>query len=231
LKISFSGNPSTLERIKKENLEECITTNNSICNNSDIIFLTLKPFDTGILSTLNFPDHSSIVSCIAGYNIAKLSMMTKRNVTRMMTSSPMTIGSGKGICAIYNEDSLIESLLLKIGLKIFNLSEEYLFNIFTAAVCLPGAFLQLEIDGKTYSDSELENMYNVEFKLIGSLIKWAHSVTPQNLSPDEQKNYIIKMSTKGGIAEAIINALKDGLTLVEAFKVGISRSNEIVSGS
>jgi hypothetical protein len=39
------------------------------------------------------------------------------------------------------------------------------------------------------------------------------------------------MSTKGGIAEAIINALKDGLTLVEAFKVGISRSNEIVSGS
>jgi hypothetical protein len=45
---------------------------------------------------------------------------------------------------------------------------------------------------------------------------------------DEQKNYIIKISTKGGITEAIINALKDDLTLVEAFKAGINRSNEIV---
>jgi len=139
----------------------------------------------------------------------------------------MTIESGKGICAIYNGNSLIESLLSKIGLKIFNLSQEYLFHIFTATVCLPGAFLQLEIDKKSYSDGELECTYNNEFKLIGELIKWAHSVTPQNLSIDEQKKYIIRMSTKGGITEAIISALKNGATLIEAFNFGIKRSNEI----
>lgn len=227
LKLSYGGLLSTLERIKKAGLETCIASNTAVCADSDVIILTIKPDNVSILSSFKFTDKSKIISCIAGYDTARLFQITGQNITRIMTSSPMTIEAGKGVCAVYKGDSIVENLLSDLELTIYRLSSEDLFHQFTSAVCLPGAFLQLELDKRAYSDYQFVAEYYNEFEIIGQLIAWAHMVTPQNLSAVDKELYISKMATKGGITEAMIDALKNRATLSDAFKCAVHRSIEI----
>lgn len=64
-------------------------------------------------------------------------------------------------------------------------------------------------------------------RYIEDLLKWAHDITPRSLTRAEKELYIAKMATKGGITEAIVNAVKDNSELEKAFFKGIDKCKEL----
>ena len=56
---------------------------------------------------------------------------------------------------------------------------------------------------------------------------WAKSVLPNFSSDREREAYIAKMSTKGGITEAVVSSIRSGATLLGAMEAGIDRGREI----
>ncbi len=227
LKISYSGNSKTLEKIMKAGLEPCVSTNARIAEDSDIIFITIKPHDIGSLKELKFREDSVVVSGMAGRTVNQLKEIFNREVIRIMPSSPSSIAEGKGISALYPESSLLNNLLSSLGLTVYQLTDEDLFHLFTASVCLPAAFLQLDTDNRECVDEEMIEYYKPKYDLFPQLVKWAHSITPSHLTMEEKIAHIEELSTSKGVTEAIVNKIKNGGSLLEGFKAGVTRSEEI----
>jgi hypothetical protein len=90
----------------------------------------------------------------------------------------------------------------------------------TAGVCLPAALL-LAGDGTPDPDPGEEG------SLYPQILSWARKVSPQELSEPDRIAFISRMSTPGGVTEAVCRSLREGNTLFQAYSIGISRSREI----
>ncbi|HEY1405891.1 MAG TPA: NAD(P)-binding domain-containing protein [Spirochaetota bacterium] len=226
VRLSYTGKKETYARIKEAKLENNISSNDDICRASDIIFITIRPSDILSLSLLKFNSKSVIVSCIAGVTIDKLMRLTDQHIVRVMPSSPMTIEDGKGICAIYPENKIVSTLLSDLGVSLYPLSGESLFDIFTASICLPAAYLQMEIE-KIRSSDLIVDLHREQIPWWEKVIGWTQSITPTDLTLAEKHTYIERMATKGGVTEAMIHSLKKGSGLIESFTAGVKKSEEI----
>lgn len=229
LMISYGGSASTLDRIRKAGLLENISDNAEICKNSNIIFITVRPQSIERLKGLSFSKEAIVVSCMAGVSSTMLERVLGVNITRIMPSGPDTIKEGKGIVAIHPRSDILMDILPRIGLRVFELPDEEMMHAFTVGVCLPAALLAAE--GKALNEAENEagsaEAIEKEYPGFREIYLWAKGVLPNFDSDEKRQEYIKKMSTKGGITEAIIDSLNSGNTFLEALRVGISRSREI----
>lgn len=222
--ISYKGNTSTYKKITQLGLDTCISENKKIFNEADVIFITIKPQDFMSLKEIPLSKNTLIVSCIAGLSIEILKNIFKANIFRMMLSGPDTIVSGKGVAALYPYNELIDSILNKMKLCIFEISREEDMNIFTAGVCLPAALLQEK------DEVIIENAVNeigIDCAMFLNLYDWAKKTVPSFNTEIEKTQYISKMITKGGVTEAIIDSLKSGEEFITALRKGIARGNNI----
>ncbi|MEN6610834.1 MAG: NAD(P)-binding domain-containing protein [Methanoregulaceae archaeon] len=225
IRISYGGNPATREEIRAAGFEANIADNREICRTCQAIFITVRPQSVGSLDSLPFPNDGLIVSSMAAI---PRDLLTKRwgvPVVRMMPSGPDSILGGNGIAAIYPENDRLAGLLRLIGLSVLSLPDEDAMNVFTAGVCLPPAILAAEVQGRDITP-EVPELAR-EFPLIGEMYPWARNVLPDIGSDTGRDTYITKMSTKGGITEAIVASIRSGATLAVAMQAGIARSREI----
>jgi pyrroline-5-carboxylate reductase len=227
LKISYSGNPATFQSLQNEGLADAISTNASIAAGCSVVFITIRPADILSLKDLVFNSKSMMVSCIAGTETAPLEKILSRRVIRIMPSSPVTIEEEKAVCAIYTGHTLLHKLLAATGFTLYPLASEYLFHIFTASVCLPAAFLQLQVNGMPLSSAAVIDYFTPQFALFKKLCHWAYALTPFHLPVPEKQQYIQRMATRGGITEAIISSLNNGDDLTAAIIAGIERSRQM----
>lgn len=222
--ISYKSNPSTYKKITQLGLTSCISENKKIFNESDVIFITIKPQDIISLKEMTFSKNTLIVSCAAGLSIEILKSIFKTDIFRMMLSGPDTILSEKGVAALYPYNELIYSILNKMKLRTFEISREVDMNIFTTGVCLPAVLL--------YEKDEIGlekaiNEIGLDCTMFLNLYDWAKKVVPSFNTEIEKTQYISRMITKGGITEAIIDSLKSGEEFIIALRKGIARSNDI----
>jgi pyrroline-5-carboxylate reductase len=227
LKLSYSGKAATLHHLKQDGLEDAISTNASIAKECGIVFIAIRPDDINTLKGIGFGCGTIVVSCIAGCETTLLEKILLHKVTRIMPSSPITIEEGKAVCAIYPESTPVIQLLAASGFKIYPLAEEGLFNIFTACVCLPAAFLQMQIMNTAFSSAQITAHFATQFLGFEKMYRWAHALTPFQLPLQDKKLYISRMATKGGITEAIVNSLKQGGDFIAAIQKGIDRGRQI----
>ncbi len=227
LKISFSGNPATLESIQNAGLFENIADNDEICRKSNIIFLAIKPQDLKALKKMIISQEATLVSCMAGVSTATFQSVLGINAVRIMPSGPDTIQQGRGIVALFPHHELVSDILSFMGFEVYEAGSEEWLHPFTAGVCLPAALLvakqfnlKIEEDIKT-----LEKEYSgLGF---GDIYQWALNVMPVLESEVEPGEFIRKMMTKGGITEAIVESLRSDKDFLEAIHKGIYRSKEI----
>lgn len=225
IRISYGGNPATREEIRAAGFEADIADNREICRTCQAIFITVRPQSVGSLDGLPFPEDALIVSSMAAIPRDLLIKRWGVPVVRMMPSGPDSILEGNGIAAIYPENDRLTGLLRLIGVRVWSLPDEEAMNVFTAGVCLPPAILAAEAQGRNITP-EVPELAR-EFPLIGEMYPWARNVLPSTGSDNERDTYIAKMSTKGGITEAIVGSVRSGATLAVAMRVGIDRSREI----
>jgi len=225
LLVSYGGSASTLERIRKAGLLENISDNAEICGKSNIIFIAVRPQAIERLKGLSFSKNALVVSCMAGISSTSLKNTLGIDVIRIMPSGPDTIKDRKGIVAVYPRSDILRDILPGIGLKVFELPEEEMMHAFTVGVCLPAALLaagRMEL-GTAHAVKIMEK----EYPGFEEIYTWAKGVLPNFDSDEEREEYIKKMSTKGGITEAIIDSLNSGSTFITAIRMGAARSREI----
>ncbi|WP_378956141.1 pyrroline-5-carboxylate reductase family protein [Pelosinus sp. sgz500959] len=222
--ISYRGNPSTYEKIEKMRLTMCISKNEKVFNEADVIFITTKPQDVISLKEIPISPNKLIVSCLAGLSVEILKNIFKTDICRMMLSGPDTIVAEKGVATIYPYNELVGRILSKMNLRIFEISHEKDVDIFTAGVCLPAALLQ---EDNEVIIKEAIHEIEQEWARFLDLYEWAKIILPSFATEDEKVEYIARMITKGGVTEAIIDSLKSGELFVTALRKGITRSKEI----
>ncbi len=223
--VSYGGNASTLERIRKAGLLENVADNDEICRESNIIFIAVRPQTIERLKELSFSKNTLVVSCMAGISSTSLKNTLGIDVTRIMPSGPDTIKDGKGIVAVYPRSDILRDILPYMGLKIYELPEEEMMHAFTVGVCLPAALLAA--GKKEISTAHAVKIMEKEYPDFEEIYIWAKDVLPNFDSDDEREEYVKKMSTKGGITEAIIDSLNSGGTFATALRMGAARSREI----
>ncbi len=225
LMVSYGGSASTLEHIRKAGLRENVSDNVEICRKSTIIFIAVRPQAIEELKKLSFSKNALVVSCMAGISTASLKEAFGVDVYRIMPSGPDTIKEGKGIAAVYPRSDILMDILSRMGLKVFELPDEEMMHAFTVGVCLPAALL---VAGKKEKNvAQAAKIIKKEYPGFEEIYIWAKGVLPDFDSDEEREEYVKKMSTKGGITEAIVDSLNSGSTFLTALRMGIARSREI----
>lgn len=221
IRISHAGNPETGHALYEAGLSGSVSDNAAICAGSDIIFLCVRPQSVLSLAGLVVRDSALVVSCMAGITVRPVSELLGIPVVRMMPSGPETLTGHNGIVAVYPESPVLSDLLAGIGQTVCPLKEESQMDVFTAGVCLPAILLFLQLNGRD-ANREIRPVIR-EYPLMVELYSWGTKATPKDLSTADANAYIARMSTKGGITEAIITSLGRGEPLETAFRAGVSR--------
>lgn len=220
LYLSHNGNPYTAAKIERLGLTSCISENGKISNDTDIVFLTVKPQDIIDLQEMVFAKNILVVSCIAGLSTEILKRIFNTPVSRIMLSGPDTIISERGIAAMYPYNKLAGFILEKMRLHLFEASNEQDIDIFTTGVCLPAALLlaenEITIKAAIQEISE-------DYAAFSDIYKWAQGVLPFFNTANEEEEYIAKMITPGGVTEIIVNSLKSGDRFITALRKGMTR--------
>jgi pyrroline-5-carboxylate reductase len=222
--ISYKGNPLTRQKLDAQGLALCLTTNQRLFQESRIVLITIKPQDILELKGTVVFGKTLVVSCMAGVPIELLHRILETDVYRMMFSGPDTIIAGNGVVAMYPEHGHLNLLIRALNLTPIGTRTENDLDIFTAGVCMPAALLKVENPIERKMAVERIGM---EYPLLSELYVWALKVLPHFYSSVDQKEYMERMITKGGITEAIINSLTNGAQFDAALRKGIARIKEI----
>lgn len=232
LMISYGGSASTLESIKQAGLLRNISDNEEICRRSNIIFIAVRPQAIEELKKISFSGNANalVISCMAGISSASLKNALGIEVLRIMPSGPDTIKEGKGIVAVYPHNDTLMNILSCLGLRAHELRDEEMMHAFTVGVCLPAALLAAKA-GKTGTNGpdavQAAKIIGKEYPGFEEVYRWAVDILPDFDCDEERKEYVRRMSTKGGITEAIVESLYSGGSFLEALRKGIARSWEI----
>lgn len=224
--ISYKGNPQTRQRLDDNNLTSSIVSNEKLIAEASIIFLTIKPKDYNFFREENKIDKISnttiLISTVAGYPLSQMKdELQFDNIYNMMPSGPETLLDQKGICALYPANSFIQNLMESLQVNVFAVTSEKAFYVFTTALCLPAAFLQLNAYPCEEDASAFIINYSKWIPQFAAVYQWAKNVTPLNLN-EEDKNRIIKnMSTEGGVTENLVHHIIEGNKFFDAFSKAV----------
>ncbi|MDR3093325.1 MAG: NAD(P)-binding domain-containing protein [Bacteroidales bacterium] len=230
LHISHGTSAKTKAHIETAGLGECISLDNAcLCRNSDIVFIAVRPDAVSLLEGLPFYG-KTVISTVAGISIARMEALCGASVKRVMLSGPDSIRNRTALGAFFPDDSVSKAFLTSLNVTAYPLCNEMSFHIFTAAVCLPSAYLQIELSDSS-GTADLTGAYISALPFWDELIAWSRRATPRTFSKDEKLAYISAMATKGGVTEAIVRAIAAGHPLAEAFEHGVNRSKEIAAAN
>jgi hypothetical protein len=229
-KISYKGSLETLSKLKENDLEDTISTNETIFQTCDIIFLTIKPKDYSSFHTEGnvIKKDAIVISTVAGYPLSKLKLDLQHDtIYDVMPSGPETLIEGTGICALYPINANIATLMESLQIKVFSVSSEKAFYLFTTALCLPAAFLQMN---RLPNENENDYFIEIYYSLIpnfSEVLAWAASVTPFELTNVEKQTIIKNMSTSGGITENLVHHIVAGDPITEAFAKALTYCEQL----
>jgi pyrroline-5-carboxylate reductase len=225
LYISGSEKSENIAVIKKIGLTENLRSNEWLCTETDMTFIAIRPQDFREFKKMEVNTRTVFVSCMAGVSLGSVERVFGSNVCRIMSSGPATITAKKAIVAIYPNNPGLAGTMEKAGFEIFRISDEKDMHYFTVGVCLPAAIVRARILGTPMN--EAINIFSERYGLFGKLFQWALTVVPDFESEKQMDDYVQKMSTSGGITEAIVKSLAETNDFAVALEAGIDRSTKL----
>jgi pyrroline-5-carboxylate reductase len=165
---------------------------------------------------------------MAGVPLSSLEKVFGKNICRIMTSGPDTIHQNKAMVAIYPFNETVSRIITATGFTPIVLDEEQEMHYFTVGVCLPAALVLAKKLGVKVEFDPRDR--DPGYAIIHQLFSWAKSIIPQFASDEETGDYIRKMTTPGGITEAILINLEKNRDLGKALDAGVERSMTISDG-
>lgn len=233
LSICHRGSERTDGELASAGLADLVASREKVAGQSRVLFYLVRPQDRLAIGDFKLRDDCLFVSFLAGVPVKGLPLdIADEQRVRVMTSAPDTLRQHKGIAALYPTDTpLIRDVLESLGLRIVALRHESDIHAFTAlGPCLPIVLTYWDSLGYRIDDSELlETAREFDLPDYYPIIEWAHTVRPKGLSDDERNRYLTQATTAGGVTDAILTAIRNGMDLASALGRGIERSRELAT--
>ncbi|MDQ0740473.1 pyrroline-5-carboxylate reductase [Pseudomonas sp. W4I3] len=221
-------------RLEQAGLEDRYADNQRIVDESQLILLTVRPQDYRALGGLQLKSATVLVSFIAGLPVERIRSLFQPppQVIRVMVSAPDTIAGACAIGARYGADSvLVDTLLRQLGIELINLPSQAEFDAFTVyGPCLPIVLTYCESLAVSVSQEAIASGATAcNLPPWGKVIAWANAVRPRGLDDRARRDYLHSATTPGGVTEALLDAVGEGLALSDCFRAGIARSQRLAS--
>ncbi len=231
LLVAHRGSRASLEALEALNLADRSAPTPRVFE-SDVVFITVRPEDLAAFRGMEIPSRTILVSCLAGIPVATAQALLAHPVIRVLPSSPTSLEEGKGIAGVFPGNSGVETLVSSLGIVVHPLKDEEDFHSFTACLCLPAALMEWSRRGNAFSEDPQFGIRDHTLPGLADLLAWARSVTPVGLTAEEQRAYVTRMATPGGITEAMVQALDvPGADLAASFASGEARSRALASAN
>ena len=234
LAICHRGSDETDRELAAAGLADLVATREQVVRQSRILLYLVRPQDYQAIRDLRLRGNSLFISFLAGVPLNKLSAPIADSLrVRVMTSAPDTLYQRNGIAALYPAGNLLtRELLESLGLRVVPLGKESDIHAFTAlGPCLPIVLTYWESIGRNINEQEiLETAKNYSLSNYPSILQWALGVRPRKLSTDETTRYLAQAATPGGVTDAILSAMRSGMSLSGALQRGVERSQELAAG-
>jgi pyrroline-5-carboxylate reductase len=171
------------------------------------------------------------LSFLAGTPLARLPLPPSAGGRiRIMTSGPDTIENRDAIGGIFPAgNEIAEELLRALGIQAFVLPGEEAMHAFTAlGVCLPILLACWRSYGGSVTEADCAR-WAAHHGVPGfdSILPWALRAEPRFATRAEQEAYLRRAATPGGVTEAMVERIRAGDGLPEAFEAGVLRSREL----
>ncbi len=222
IRISHNNSKSTTEKLRKLSLENNITSNNEIIEKSDIIIFSVTPQDFKEMPKFETNSKQKIISFMAGIEVENLIEKTNNeNITRVMPTGPDTIINSSAIAGLYPNDNFTAKLLNFLDIHFYVVKTSYQMDLMTLVGCLPAVYC--------ICDPTSEENMNAIIKIAKDFPEFIDaSLKTISLVPKENKEaFVEKVSTPGGVTEAIITSLREGNSLYDSLIKGIERNHEL----
>ncbi|MDR1885696.1 MAG: NAD(P)-binding domain-containing protein [Synergistaceae bacterium] len=227
LMISHGGSEATHARAVELGFGPCLTDTLTLMSSADIVIAATRPQDVLALPGDAVAEGALVISCMAGLPLDLLGMIFHGEIRRMMCSGPDTISAGRGVATMYPSDPRTDELLRLMGMRVLAASSEEELDSFTVGICIPAILLNVRVGQNEVRDAlaRMERRY----PLYGELQDWISEIVPENSEADEadRRTSLENVSTKGGITQAMTEALLGGALFGSALMRGMERGREI----
>ncbi|MEN6375383.1 MAG: NAD(P)-binding domain-containing protein [Smithella sp.] len=231
LAICHRGSEATDRELADAGLADLVAGSQKVVLQSRILLYLVRPQNYQAIRDYDLRGNSLFISFLAGVPLSNLPIhIPDSQRVRVMTSAPDTFRRHNGIAALYPADNpLAREMLVSLGLRVVPLGQESDIHAFTAlGPCLPIVLTYWESAGCNIDDQELlETAKKYGLSDYAPILRWAHSIRPGQLSPEEIEHYLAQATTPGGITDAILSAMSAGMSLSAALQRGIERSKEL----
>lgn len=224
LLLSCSGRAETFARAERMGFGSSMRETRELAAMSDYLLLAARPQDLASFAGIELKENAFVMSFMAGVSLETLQKIFGSNICRVMCSGPETITDGIGVSATFPSEARPHALLRAAGMQVFDLSCESELDAFTVAICLPPILLNAGVDAAEKS-AALDAM-GKRYPVCRELAPWIERVVAAHAA-EKSESSLANVSTKGGVTEAMTNALRGGEDLSGAIAAGIARCGEI----
>lgn len=231
LLLCHRGSPSTAAALEAAGLSRQVVACDEIGRRCGILLVTLRPQEAGALSACPVRPDTLVVSFMAGIPLAGLALPAEvAQRVRVMPSAPSTIDRRNGIAGIYPAGApLVGELCRSLSLLPIELGDEEALHPFTAlGPCLPIALAYWSTLGRTV-DTEAIARLAAGYRLPGyrRILSWALSVAGESTIESPGGELLTASATRGGVTQAILEAIDRGRSLSDALAAGVERSRDL----
>ena len=232
--LCHRGTQATRNQLSADGLEDLVVEAAELVSRSRIVLYLVRPQHHDAIEKYRVRADSLFVSFLAGIPLKRIPVdVSANNRVRVMTSAPDTLRRRHGLAALYATHAAASGPILEIleslGLRIVVLSQEADIHAFTAlGPCLPIALTYWSSLGNTIDELEiLEVARRHALPNRDAILQWALSTHSLSFSNDELSQYLTQAVTPGGVTDAIVSAINNGMSISQALDRGIERSREL----
>lgn len=231
LLLCHGGSPATYSRLASLGLAESVVGCSEIGPRCGIVIVALRPQDADALAACSLRSDAAVVSCMAGVSVSQLPVSGRINQrSRLMPSPPRTIAQKNGIAGVFPKGkSAAREVCTAISLEPFDVNDEDDFHAFTAlGVCLPTALSYWISLGNAVDTNEIRDLAAESgLRRYDRVLEWAMSDGIMADAVADSEHLLSSAATRGGVTQAILEAIRSGQTLADGLRAGIRRSKEL----
>jgi pyrroline-5-carboxylate reductase len=205
-----------------------------VIDRSKLLLLLVRPQEFAAVTASAFRPDATLISFMAGIPLDRLPRSPRPGRrARVLTSSPETLRTRRGIAAAYPPDEPpVRDLLEVMGVEIFALSREDPIDAFGAlGSCLPVALAYWEDGGRRTEEGDLIDLATrCGLADYPRIVAWAREIQRTIPINEARVRYFEQAATAGGVTETMLRAIDSGLSLPQALLSGLERSRELGRG-
>ncbi len=228
---AFDPNTANLKKYGEINI---MTSNREVCENSELIFLGIKPqMLDAVAEDLNgLFSGKALVSMLAGVSVARLkAALGDAYAIRVMPNTPIT--AGYGCTAVARTEGVPDNIydtvydIFKASGDVVEVKENEINRTIPLSSSAPAfffRFIKAMVDSGVKSGMSYENSYNLAVSTMHGV---SHLMKTSDKTPDE---LIAQVTSPGGTTLAGLTAFDDGefeKMIDEVFSRTVNRADEL----